>query len=305
MRYRLTSGILPSLAVVASMISLAPTASHAWDEDRVSSEIQPYFGVWLGTYMVNTDDLYDNVLQPGMKKALGDDYFSTVRPAAGLSLGVAYSRLHVGINAGYQLADGNTAGDSKKQGVLKAAGYFSKYEYQLFPIDLSVDVALLRNESPINLLVGGSLGLGLMGFRLPYSELARIDSTDTVYTKYYNEWAYTNALLGTAYFGARINLARRLNLEGQIGWRFLTTDGIYLGNGGVVARPDEMTIDSAGRVNVSLAPIPVNLSGAYFRADLRWTFASQVQREEERDADRARRVFLSRATALRPTRAVD
>lgn len=298
MRYRLTSGLATRLAAAMAVLCAIPSQVRAWDEDRVSSQIQPYFGIWAGSYMVNTDDLYSQVGDKD-KKVLGEDMFLKVVPAAGLSLGVAYSRVHVGLNAGYQLLDGAT----NKEKDLAKLGLYSKYQYQVIPVDLSLDVAMLRNESPVNLLLGGSVGLGFIGIRNPFTTLRRLEGADTVTTLYYNDWTYSNAILATGYLGARINLGRRLNLEGQLGWRVLKSDAMEIGDGMVKARLSEIRSDTAGNVTTSVEPAPLDLSGAYFRADLRWTFASQVEREEEqRTVNRVREVRDAlAAAALRRT----
>jgi hypothetical protein len=284
MRIRLNSGLPTRLALAGSVLFTLSTTAHGWDLDRIQSQIQPYFGGWLGMYGVSDrTDLYA-IAQDDNHSVLGNDFFSYVRPAGGASLGVAYSRYHVGINAGYQLVDGGT---SSKVG--NTLGY-SKYEYQVFPIDFSLDIALLPNESPINVLVGGSVGLGLVGIRLPYKYLTNLSGTDTVYTLYYNDWNYTNALLGTAYVGARINLARRLNLEGQLGYRYLKSDEVELGRGKILGKTDQFTVDSTGAVKSYTTNFPqtLDLSGVYIRADIRWTFASDAEVEENRASEHAR-----------------
>ncbi|MBK8802978.1 MAG: hypothetical protein IPN71_13180 [Fibrobacteres bacterium] len=299
MRYRLTSGLATRLAAAMAVLCAIPSQVRAWDEERVSSEIQPYFGVWAGTYMVNTDDLFANV-DPRAKDTLGDDFFMKVIPAGGLSFGVAYSRVHVGINVGYQLLDGA----SNRKTELAKLGMFSKYQYQVIPVDLSLDVAMFPNEFPINLLLGGSAGIGFVGFRNPFTVLRRSEGTDIILTHYYNDWTYSNALLATGYVGGRINLGRRLNLEGQIGWRVLQSDAMELGEGMVKARLAETRIDSTLKATETYEPAPFDLSGAYFRADLRWTFASKVEREaDQRTVSRVRDVREALAlAALRPYR---
>jgi hypothetical protein len=284
MRIRLISGLPTRLAVAGSVLFALSSPAHAWDQDRVQSQIQPYFGAWLGMYCLSDrTDLY-SIAQDNDHSVLGNDFFSYVRPAGGASLGVAYSRYHVGINAGYQLSDGGTSAN-----IGNKLGY-SKYEYQVIPVDISLDVALLPNETPINLLIGGSVGLGLVGIRLPYEYLTHLSGTDTVYTRYYNDWNYTNALMGTAYVGARINLARRLNLEGQLGYRYLKSDEVELGRGSVLGKVDQYTVDSSGALKSYTTNFPqtLDLSGVYLRADIRWTFASDAEVEENRSSGRAR-----------------
>ncbi len=290
MRNRLTSGLLPRFAAAAAMLAALPSVVGAWDEDRVQSQIQPYFGFWAGAYMVNTDDL----------NALVDDKydgFTGVVPAAGMSFGVAYSRYHVGVNAGYQLLNGGKI-DAARQTLY---GYYSDYYYQVIPVDVNLEVALLPNEYPVNLLLGGSMGLGIVGIKNPVSVTSHMEDTIRVRTFHYNEWQYGGALLGTAYLGARINLARRLNLEGQLGWRVLNADGFSLGDGKYLGREKEEEVTPSGVTTTrSMENIPLDLSGAYFRADIRWTFASQSEKDEDRVS--ARRREMAERLAMLPPR---
>ena len=289
MRNRLTSGLISRLAVAAAMLASVPSMVGAWDEDRVASQIQPYMGAWAGMYMVERQDLKD--LIPGTP----DDFFSSVRPAAGVSLGVAYSRLHVGINGGYQLIDGDygptnsssTLANGEKITWLARSYY---YRYQVIPLDISIDAAMLPNESPINFLIGASVGIGLVGIQLPIMTTARwIDTAHTSYTTHSNEWNYNNFLMATGYVGARINLARRLNLEGQLGYRVLKADEVQLGKGAQLVKTYETTrVDSSAKISSgTTTSIPISLSSAYVRADIRWTFSSQSQRDEDRASQRS------------------
>ncbi len=300
MRNRLTSGLLPRLAVFAAMGASLPSAVNAWDEDRVQSQIQPYFGVWLGGYMINTDDLNQMINRSRTSTRYSMDNFNPVMPAAGLSFGVAYSRLHVGVNAGYQLMDGDD--------IARAATWnvYPSYRYQVIPIDLSMDVALLPNEYPVNLLVGGSAGLGLVGIKNPYKGVVEYGKDgDTTFYYLENEWNYMNALLATGYVGARINLARRLNLEGQVGWRVLTSDGVEIGDVDGIGIPKSETHDSTGAVVArEMRGMSLNLSGAYVRVDVRWTFASEAEKSEDRAAAR-NRVMTERMAMLPRARLVD
>lgn len=312
MRYRLTSGLATRLAAAMAVLCAIPSQVRAWDEERVSSELQPYFGVWLGSYMVKTQDLYLIVNDPD-EKTLGSDFFLPVVPAGGVSLGVAYSRLHVGINAGYQLVDGNS---SAREAQMKARGWYSKYQYQLFPVDMNVDVALLPNHYPVNLLIGGSLGIGFLGMRSPQAKSYHLEKSalstdsvivnDSVVSTHYNEMNYTNAILATGFLGARINLGQRLNLEGQIGWRSLTTDAVEMGRvvNGRTSEERFVPSGSTTPAEKTFEGVPLDLSGAYFRVDLRWTFASQVEREaDQRTVMRVREVRDAMAlAALRPYR---
>ena len=296
MRIRLTSGILPRLALAGTVLCALPGAASAWDEDRIQNELQPYFGVWAGLYMVDTKDLRD-LGSEGAPSELSKDHFSSARPAFGGSLGVAYGRLHVGLNGGYQVMNGykypysSTVNVAGTRYPILSSDYY--YRYQVIPLDLGIDVALLPNETPINLFVGGSAGIGLVGMQLPWAGLAKtLDSAHTQVSLYTNDWNWSNYLLSTLYVGARINLARRLNLEGQIGYRFLTSDEVELGHGEVLVRPGEYSIvDSSGaRKLTDTKNIPINMSSFYLRIDARWTFASGAERDESRAAQRAQRM---------------
>lgn len=287
MRIRLTSGLLTPLAVAGAVLCTLPSSARAWDEDRVQSEIQPYFGAWAGMYMSNNQDMNEMV-------GVSDNFFTNVHPALGGSLGVAYGRLHVGLNGGYQLLDGDRSGIRVRNSDGSdniTPNYY--YRYQVIPLDVSVDVALLPNKTPVNLLVGGSLGLGLVGMQLPFYDLpGNSDSGHTTYTEFKNDWNWNNFLLATAYVGARINLARRLNLEAQLGWRFLKSDEIDIGHGFQVVRPYQRTVnDTTGAlISSKTTNIPIDLSSVYARADIRWTFSSQQEREEAQSAERVRRM---------------
>jgi hypothetical protein len=302
MRNRLTSGRISRLAAAAAMLAALPSVVGAWDEDRVQSQIQPYFGGWAGMYMVDKQDMKELI-------GVGDDFFASALPAAGLSLGVAYGRLHVGVNGGYQLLDGDYS-TVKTQNAAKTITYINNqyyYRYQVIPIDLNIDVALLQNESPVNFLLGGSVGLGLVGMQLPYRTITTmVDTANTRYSYYNNDWNYNNFLLATAYAGARINLARRLNLEAQIGYRVLKSSEIELGNGYQLVRTNSLTVaDSSGDIVAETHQnIPVSLSSFYLRADIRWTFASQAEKDEDRAAAR-RKEMSERLAMLPPVRYVD
>ena len=290
MRIRLTSGLLTPLAVAGAVLCTLPSSARAWDEDRVQSEIQPYFGAWAGMYLVNHQDLDD--LVSNNKAQLSSDFFSGQRPALGGSLGIAYGRLHVGLNGGYQMIDGDylPASVAKTDSSLTSNYY---YRYQVIPLDINIDVALLPNKTPVNLLVGGSVGVGLVGMQLPIQALSTsVDSLHTRTSYYHNDWNWNNYLLATIYAGARINLARRLNQEAQIGWRFLKSDEVDLSHGYVLQQTFQNTIvDSTGKSSSkTYSNIPIDLSAAYVRADIRWTFSSQQERDEAATAERVRLV---------------
>ena len=287
MRIRLTSGLLTPLAVAGAVLCTLPSNARAWDEDRVQSEIQPYFGAWAGMYLVNTQDINDLV---SYSKPLPSDFFSGQRPALGGSLGVAYGRMHVGLNGGYQLIDGDLLPANMADGSMSKTYY---YRYQVIPLDVNIDVALLPNKTPVNLLVGGSLGIGLVGMQLPFYQLAKaVDTTHTMVTSYHNDWNWNNYLLATIYAGARINLARRLNLEAQIGWRFLKSDEVDLSHGYQLQQTFQTTVlDSTGKItSKTYNNIPIDLSAAYVRADIRWTFSSEQERDEAQSAQRVRAI---------------
>lgn len=293
MRNRLTSGLLPRFAAAAAMLAALPSVVGAWDEDRVQSQLQPYFGAWAGMYMVNREDL-------GRLARVDEENFSAIRPAAGLSFGVAYSRLHIGINGGYQLIDGDKNMVSGYASPVYEKSYY--YRYQVIPLDASLEVALLPNEYPVNLLLGGSAGIGLVGLQLPFYELYHREDTLNITTYYSNEWSYNNFLLATGYVGARINLARRLNLEGQLGYRVLKGDEVYLGHGYTLVKTFQTAEDDSGRlVETRADDVPVSLSSFYFRADIRWTFASQSEKDEDRVS--ARRREMAERIAMLPPRA--
>jgi hypothetical protein len=290
MRIRLTSGLLTPLAVAGAVLCTLPSSARAWDEDRVQSEIQPYFGAWAGMYMVNHQDLDD--LVSNNNGQLSSSFFSGQRPALGGSLGVAYGRMHVGLNGGYQMIDGDylPANVANASNSTMLSTYY--YRYQVIPLDINIDVALLPNKTPVNLLVGGSVGVGLVGMQLPIYALANeVDSTHTRVSYYHNDWNWNNYLLATIYAGARINLARRLNLEAQIGWRFLKSDEVDLSHGYVLQQTFQKTVDSTGKTTSrTLANIPIDLSAPYVRADIRWTFSSQQERDDAATAERVRRM---------------
>lgn len=290
MRIRLISGLLTPLAVAGAVLCTLPSSACAWDEDRVQSEIQPYFGVWGGMYFVNRQDLRDLVATGN--QTLSDDHFSSARPALGASLGVAYGRLHVGLNGGYQLIDGGYLPTNLAQAPQSSMSSSYYYRYQVIPLDVSLDVALLPNKTPVNLLVGGSLGVGLVGMQLPFVTLSKeVDSLHTQTTFYRNDWNWNNFLLATVYAGARINLARRLNLEAQLGWRFLKSDEVELDHGEQYGQITSVTTDSTGKVtSKQYRNFPVDLSAPYVRADIRWTFSSQQERDEAQSAERVRRM---------------
>jgi len=293
MRNRLTSGLLPRLAVTAALLGVLPSLVGAWDEDRVQSQIQPYIGAWGGLYLVDRQDL--NTMIPGTP----NDFFASALPAAGLSLGVAYSRVHVGINGGYQLIDGDYGPRTVKDTLKKVSPpaiitWYTRsfyYRYQVIPLDINIDVALLPNRYPVNLLLGGSVGIALVGMQLPIqTTFHQDDSLHTTYTTHTNDWNYNNFLLATGFVGARINLASRLNLEGQIGYRILRSDEVELGHGKQLQQQYETTrLDSTDAVSaVSTTNIPVSLSSVYLRADIRWTFASEAEKDVDRSAARSK-----------------
>ena len=286
---------LPRLAAAATLVALCAGTAPAYDEESVKDQLQPYFGVWLGMYQVETMDLEYLVARHNGANDPKLDIFNPVLPAGGISLGVAYGRVHVGVNGGYQLRDGDEFSKAKQ------AEYFvhESFKYELIPIDVSLDLALLPNEYPINMLIGGSVGIGLFRFQNPFLFESRLEDTTTVYYPKENSWETSNFQLATAYVGARINLARRLNLEGQLGYRFLSTDGIST-DGPDPMMPGRIEVQDSSTL-VTLKPLPVDLSGAYLRVDLRWTFASKADRERDARYEERRKVLerLDARTALK------
>lgn len=295
MRIRTTSGLFSRLALAGAVLCTLPSAALAWDEDRIQNELQPYFGVWAGMYMIDTKDLKD--LGAAGTKELSSKHFGTVLPALGGSLGVAYGRLHAGLNGGYQLLSGKAYPYNTYQRIgstdypIRTSSYY--YRYQVIPVDANLDVALLPNETPVNLLVGGSVGIGFVGMQLPFANLVSYpDTAHITLTSYRNDWNWSNFLLATVYTGARINLARRLNLEGQIGYRVLKSDEVEIAHKAEYVRTNEMTfVDSTGvQSGGNTGHAPIDLSNFYLRVDARWTFASDAERDEAKSAERARRI---------------
>lgn len=284
---------LPRLAVVASLVAACAGIASAYDEETVADNIQPYIGGWVGMYQVNTDDLAGIVNGSSQKPDL--DLFWPAAPAGGISLGVAYGRIHLGANLGYQMINGGniSAADQARYGLHK------KFQYDVVPLDFNLDLAVLPNEYPVNLLLGGSLGIGFVRLQNPFLALGYGTYNDsgrlvtTTVEKKDNTFETNSFLLATGFVGARINLARRLNLEGQVGWRVLKTDGITYDQGLSPRRiADETYVGNSDTLkSYTLEPIPVDLSGAYARVDLRWTFASKADKERTAALDRRRKVL--------------
>ena len=284
---------LPRLATAAALVASCVGVATAYDDETVKDNIQPYIGAWIGMYQVETMDLEYLVARSrgGDKPHL--DIFNPVAPAAGISVGVAYGRMHVGANVGYQLRDGEDFSKAKQA----EYGVQPSYKYEVIPVDLSLDLAVLPNEYPINLLLGGSIGVAFVGIQNPFLGLNMYKDSSGVITGYDryvkdNVWETNNFLLATGYVGARINLARRLNLEGQLGYRVLRTDALQSESGPNPAQIDYTSYDSKGTpTGMSLKSIPVDLSGVYLRADLRWTFASRAEKEREAMLQERRKVL--------------
>lgn len=287
------STTLPRLAVAASLVALCAATAPAYDEDAIQDNLQPYIGAWLGMYQVETMDLEYLVARARGGKEPKLDVFNPVLPAGGISVGVAYGRIHTGVNLGYQLRDGDDF-SSAKQTEYRVQ---ESYKYEVIPFDVNVDLAVLPNEYPVNLLLGGSLGVGFVRIQNPFMSLTVTQDSAGVTTGFDtyakdNVWETNNFLLATGYVGARINLARRLNLEGQLGYRILSTDAIQSDNGPNPAQLSKVSYDTAGNVrSYTLKSIPVDLSGVYLRADLRWTFASKADKEREARLQQRRKVL--------------
>jgi len=276
------SSILPRLAVLASIVASGAGLASAYDADAIGDNLQPYIGGWVGMYQVNTDDLrYLAATAKGTGSTPDLDYFNPMMPAGGVSMGVAYGRLHLGANLGYQMRDGG-----KLSAAHQKTGLYSEYHYDVIPLDVNLDIAVLPNEYPVNLLVGGSVGFGFTRIQNPFLAMGHSEYDDsgnvkTITLRPLTNDDQTNTFgMATGYIGARINLARRLNLEGQVGWRLLRTDALEYDGPTDPAQVASTTYDTLGRIrNQVLKPIPVDLSGAYARVDLRWTFASKAEKE--------------------------
>lgn len=297
----LFSTSMPRLATAASLVALCAGTAPAYDEDAIQDQLQPYFGVWLGMYQVETIDM-----EYALARGFGADeprleIFNPVVPAGGISLGVAYGRMHVGVNAGYQLRDGDDISKAIRDKYQTSPGQsllHKSFQYEVIPIDANLDLAILPNEYPINLLIGGSVGIGLVNIQNPVKIVTVIQqnadgSVTAVDDIRDNSWSTYNFTLATAYVGGRINLARRLNLEGQLGYRVLSTDGLEGGDDAGWDATDSWVLDSTGvrTGQKNLKPLPVDLSGAYIRVDLRWTFASKADREREARIEQRRKVL--------------
>lgn len=290
------SSSMPRLAVVAALVASSAGLANALDEESVADNLQPYIGGWLGMYQIQTNDLEFAVARglgaPGPKM----DLFSSVLPNGGISMGVAHGRLHLGVNLGYQLRDGDDIPASIKSQVASEDGttiLHPSFRYEAFPLDINFDLAMLPNEYPVNFLVGASGGISFVSIQNPLRGV----------TVYYpdgrrefdpreNSWNSYNFVLATGYVGARINLARRLNLEGQVGYRIMKTDGLEGGADAGWDMVDTYDVDSAGNLTGrNLTPLPVDLSGAYARVDLRWTFASKAEKERSAKLEKRREVL--------------
>lgn len=291
---------LPRLAAAASLVALCAGTTSAYDEETVGDNLQPYLGVWLGMYQVETMDL-----EYAVARGLGTDQpridiFNPLLPAGGVSLGVAYGRVHAGVNVGYQLRDGDDIPKKYRDSIMMSSGeslLHESFRYEVIPVDVNVDLAVLPNEYPINLLIGGSAGIGFVNIQNPVravrvTTIQEDGSSSSVLDFRDNSWNTYSFTLATAYVGARINLARRMNLEGQLGYRILRTDGLEGGDDAGWDQVDSYNLDSLGnRVSDNHSPLPVDFSGAYLRVDLRWTFASKADKEREARLEERRKVL--------------
>ncbi|MCB9496050.1 MAG: hypothetical protein H6686_04090 [Fibrobacteria bacterium] len=291
---------LPRLAVLASILASTAGLASAYDEETIGDHLQPFIGGWVGMYQVDTKDLEYMVARSMGQKSPRLDVFLPVVPAGGVTMGVAYGRLHLGANLGYQLRDGGDFSAAKQA----QYGIHPSFRYEVVPLDFSLDLAMLPNEYPINFLIGGSGGIGFTRIQNPFPALVvremGEDGTITS-TKVYpkdNVWETNNFALATGYVGARINLLQRLNLEGQIGYRLLRTDAVQSDEGPDPYQISHFNVDSAGNSTASLKPIPIDLSGAYLRVDLRWTFASKAQKERQAALERRRKQLQSMVAGL-------
>lgn len=301
-------------STLAAVLMGLVASAHAYDEDHVQAHLQPFFGLYAGAYQNNTDDL-NNMLY----KKKND--FLPVLPNAGLSLGVAYDRFHAGFSVGYQMPnyndltsadrDTNSAGmptvsygrstackDTATacyyfDGGSKSYRAFKDFNYDVIPLEMFAEATVFKNSSYVNFLMGGSIGLAYVDLVNPTALYAYREG-DTL--KYFpgtggrNGGDKQSLFLFTGYVGARINIAERLNLQASAGWRGMFSDEIYSAdcdcyiyeNSSTQIALDPTTGEIKGYGGYYIRKYRLNLSGAFLRADLRWTFASQA----EKDADR-------------------
>lgn len=289
------SSLMPRLAVVAALVASSAGLANALDEESVADHLQPYIGGWVGMYQVNTDDLELMVADNrGNGTSPRIDHFTALVPAGGISLGVAHGRLHLGANLGYQLRNGGTISSATRS----TYSLHPDYYYEVIPLDFSVEVAMLPNEYPVNLLLGGSFGIGFTRIQNPFRVLEQDQFNDsgryvsTTYESKENVFETNSFLMATGFVGARINLARRLNLEGQVGWRVLKSDEITYSDGFSPMRVSNVNVKDGDSSGIALLePIDMDLSGAYARVDLRWTFASKADKERTAKLEQRRKVL--------------
>jgi hypothetical protein len=291
---------------------------QAYDDEMVQSHLQPFVGAYVGLYKPNTDDLQNMVP--------GDNKFSSVMPNGGLEMGVAYDRFHVGISVGYQPtshgdltaaeAVANTVSypesftNVRKDAITKNPSdsstyvivvskwgnypYYTNYSYDMLPIELFLDATVFKNSSAINFLIGGSVGISFVSLTLPYPVYTVLSGDTLRYFKGTNGSDHEALINTSGYLGARINLADRLNLEGQVGWRFAFTNEIYVNDmdANLLKNNQGVTLIQTNYGyydKVKAAPATnqrLDLSGPYARVDLRWTFASQSEKEMDRTSSR-------------------
>jgi hypothetical protein len=181
------------------------------------------------------------------------------------------------------MADGKTL--TAAQQASTTEGLFPNYQYEVIPLDISLDLAMLPNEYPVNFLLGASIGTAFVNMQLPIKSVTYYkDTTAREIHVYDNTWQTFNFLTGSAYAGARINLLRRLNLEAQAGWRLLRNSNLASdGDAWNALGGTKLQKDSTGAwipYMPVLNALPIDLSGLYVRVDVRWTFASQADKEK-------------------------
>ncbi|MEN9355294.1 MAG: hypothetical protein RL318_2619 [Fibrobacterota bacterium] len=298
------------LSVLAAAVLGAATLGQAYDEDHAQAHLQPFFGFYAGAYQNNLDDL--KAMIPGK-----NDDFLPVVPNAGLTLGAAYDRFHVGLSVGYQMVNSGdltaaeaaanarsiptysfvaTAPDTTKKWTMTGVdsyNYFRTYNYDLIPVEAFMDITMFKNTSAINFLIGGSAGIASMSLIQPTPVYGFVvgDTTKYILGTGGRNGADREALfLYSAYLGARINIADRLNLQGSVGWRGAFTDEVYFSDCDCYEMTTDIqkieTDESGQPKKIYITPTRsyrIDLSGVFVRADLRWTFASMA----EKDADRA------------------
>lgn len=270
------------LPLIAAALGVLAVPSQAWDEDEVKEHMKPFLGGYLGVYQIGEEDLDYAVAGP--------NDFNDFMPVGGVSLGIAYKRIHTGLQVGYQLLDASPVqtdrdGDGD-------ADYYPKYKYDATPIEGFAELSVLPGRMPVNLLIGGSFGVALVRIQQPAKGWSVATSDTSVeYTFDNNDFDLANFMTGTAYAGARINIYNTLILQGQVGWRMLKSDGVTIeATGDHWGYESGFVVSGSGdsiRTTSTIDSRRFDLSGAFARVDLRWAFSSQFEKDQ-RSTDRER-----------------